>query len=168
MTNRARGTRSRDAEIGSSIVEHINKSSSQYPTEVGAPSFDLVDVTKQKDIMLNVARMHAQQEYDRIMQMVAVLQQQAESIQRRMTITDAVHAAEYQFSPSHGGCYWLVEDLDAGVWRLSLTGPEEWSAGAPEQYAYFARVKWLGDYTWIEVDDDDNPIEGGDKWNSNI
>jgi len=168
MTNRARGTRSRDAEIGSSIVDHINKSSSQYPTEVGAPSFDLVDVTKQKDIMLNVARMHAQQEYDRIMQMVTVLQQQAESIQRRMTITDAVHAAEYQFTPAHGGCYWLVEDLEASVWRLSLTGPEEWSAGVPEQYRYFAKVKWLGDYTWIEVDEDGNSVEGGNKWNNNI
>ena len=168
MTNRANGTRSRDAEIGSSIVEHINKSSSQYPTEVGAPCFDLVDVAKEKDIMLNVARMHAQQEYDRIMEMVSVLQSQAESIQRRLTITDAVHTAEYQFSPSHGGCYWLVKDLDSDSWRLTLTGPEEWTAGAPDAWQWFARIKWLGDYTWTEVDDDGNSVEGGDKWNNNI
>ena len=44
-----------------------------YPMEIGGQKFELVEVTKQKDIMLNVARMYAQQEYDRIMEMVAVL-----------------------------------------------------------------------------------------------
>jgi hypothetical protein len=43
--------------------------------------------------MINAARMHAQQEYDRIMQLVAVLQQQAEGIRRRLDLTDMVHAA---------------------------------------------------------------------------
>ena len=33
------------------------------------------------------------------------------------------------------------------------------SSGAPEHYEYIARVKWLGDYTWLEVDEDGNPID---------
>jgi len=89
MTNRARGTESKDAEIGNDIVEFINRSSSPYPTELGSPSFDLVEVQQQKDLMRNVARMHAQQEYDRIMEMVEVLKKQADNIQRRIAITDA-------------------------------------------------------------------------------
>jgi hypothetical protein len=168
MTNRAQGKNSRDAEIGNDIVEFINRSSTPYPTEVGAPSFDLVDVKQQKDLMRNVARMHAQQEYDRIMEMVEVLKKQADSIQRRIAITDAVHAAEYDFTPAHGACYWLLYDEGKDCWRLAPIGPREWSAGAPEQYVYFARVKWLGDYTWIEVDEQGEPIDGGDKWNNNI
>ena len=168
MSNKARGTESKDAEIGNDIVEFINRSSSPYPTEVGSPSFDLVEVQQQKDLMRNVARMHAQQEYDRIMEMVEVLKKQADNIQRRIAITDAVHAAEYSFTPAHNECYWLLRDERKECWRLAPIGPNDWSAGAPEQYIYFARVKWLGDYTWIEVDDDDNPIDGGDKWKNNI
>jgi ribosome recycling factor len=51
-----------------------------YAMDIGAPKFDLVPVTQQKDIMLNVARLHAQQEYDRIMELVKVLQKQADQI----------------------------------------------------------------------------------------
>ncbi len=168
MSNRAKGNNSKDAEIGNSIVEFINRNTTPYPTEVGAPSFDLVDVKQQKDLMRNVARMHAQQEYDRIMEMVDVLKRQADNIQRRIVITDAVHAAEYSFTPVHNECYWLLRDELAECWRLAPLGPDEWSSGAPEQYVYFARVKWLGDYTWIEVDNNSNPVDGGDKWKNNI
>ena len=94
-SNRTKGRDSFDATLGNSLVEFINRTSTPYPVEVGAPAFDLVPVEKQKDIMLNVARLHAQQEYDRIMSLVAVLQRQAHSIRRRLEITDAVHSAKY-------------------------------------------------------------------------
>ena len=77
-SNRADGRNSYDAEVGNVVVEFFNKNVTPYPTEVGGPKFDLIPVEKQKDIMVNVARMHAQQEYDRIMTLVAVLQQQAQ------------------------------------------------------------------------------------------
>ena len=166
MSNRAKGKNSKDAEIGNSIVEFINRNTTPYPTEVGAPSFDLVDVKQQKDLMRNVARMHAQQEYDRIMEMVDVLKRQADSIQRRIAITDAVHSAEYDFTPAHGSCYWLIYDDNNKIYRLSPVGQHDWTAGAPEHYVYFARVKWLGDYTWIEVNESGEPIDGGKKWNA--
>ena len=64
------------------LTEHdpMRHHSIAYPMAIGAPKFDLVPVTKQKDIMVNAARMHAQQEYDRIMELVSVLQKQAEEI----------------------------------------------------------------------------------------
>jgi hypothetical protein len=37
---------------------------------------------------------------------------------------------------------------------LSINGPKDWCTGKPEEYEYIARVKWLGDHTWIEVEDD--------------
>jgi len=125
----------------------------EYPMEVGAPKFDLVPVTKQKDVMLNVARMHAQQEYNRIMDLVRVLQQQANDIKRRIELTDQVHAAKYDFQLYHGNIYWLVKDLRKNEMQLSITGPDDWSSGKPEHLEYYTRVKWLGDYTWIEVGD---------------
>jgi len=151
-SNVADGRDSRDMEVGDDLVAFINRNVTPYPTEVGAPAFDLIPIEKQKDIMVNVARMHGQQEYDRIMALVAVLQQQAESVRRRLEITDWVHAAKYGFQIYHGQCYWLAHDLRHGGTILIQTGPTEWSTGVPEHYDYVCRVKWLGDYTWVEVD----------------
>lgn len=162
-SNRAKGQKSFDATMGNSLVEFINRNSTPYPVEVGGPSFDLVPVERQKDIMLNVARLHAQQEYDRIMALVAVLQRQANSIRRRLEITDSVHSAKYDFQIYHNQIYWLVFDSKIPGTRLSPMGPTDWSVGSPpENYTYMARVKWLGDYTWIEVDNKGEPVNDGD------
>lgn len=108
--NSAKGRDSYDSNIGNGLVAFFNKNVTPYPTEVGSPSFDLIPVQKQKDIMINHARMYAQQEYNRIMELVEVLQKQAAGIKRRLDVTDAVHAAEYQFQVVMGHCYWLVWD----------------------------------------------------------
>jgi hypothetical protein len=150
-SNVAKGKDSYDAEIGGELIAFFNKNITPYATEVGGHAFDLIPVQKQKDIMVNVARMHAEQEYNRIMDVVKVLQKQADEIKRRLYITDAVHAAEYQFQVYHGQTYWLCFDSKINRTRLCHQGPNDWTTGAPESYSYIAPVKWLGDYTWIEV-----------------
>lgn len=156
--NSAKGRDSYDITVGGGLVNFFNRNVTPYATEAGGPKFDLVPVTKQKDIMVNVARLHAQQEYDRIMELVTVLQKQAHQIKRRLEITDAVHAAVYQFQIYHGNIYWLVFDHRKGFTRLVMHGPTEWSTGAPEEWEYICRVKWLGDHSWIEVDGTGNPV----------
>jgi hypothetical protein len=151
MSNVLKGRDSFDATTGNVLVPFINRSAVPYATESSGPKFDLVPVEKQKDIMLNVARMHAQQEYDRIMELVSVLERQASQIKRRLEITDAVHAAEYQFQIAHGNVYWLVYDSRKNINRLCMRGPQGWSSGPPEDYQYIAQVQWLGDHSWIEV-----------------
>ena len=153
--NSAKGRNSFDVDVAGTIVPFFNRNVTPYPTEAGGPKFDLVPVTKQKDIMLNNARHFAQQEYDRIMELVSVLQKQANGIKRRLEITDAVHAAEYQFQLSVGKCYWLVWDTRKQKTILVHMGPTEWSTGAPIDYEYVAKVKFLGDHTWVEVNDDE-------------
>ena len=159
MANRADGRNSFDSESTGSPIEFFNKNVTPYPTEVGSPAFDLIPIEKQKDIMINVARMHGQQEYNRIMELVVVLQKQATSIKRRLEITDWVHSAVYQFQIAHGQCYWLAFDTRKGGTLLTMHGPSDWSTGAPDNYDYICRVKWLGDYTWIEVDEQGNSVE---------
>jgi hypothetical protein len=127
---------------------------SEYPTEAGGPKFDLIPVTKQKDIMINHARMYAQQEYDRIMELVNVLQKQALDIKRRLEVTDAVHAAEYQFQIVMGNTYWLVWEKRKEKTLLVHTGPNDWSTGVPESYEYVTQVKYMGDHTWMEIKED--------------
>lgn len=149
--NSAKGRTSYDSELAGTLVPFFNKNVTPYPTDVGAPQFELIPVKDQKDRMINTARLYAQQEYDRIMELVNVLQKQAADIKRRLDITDAVHAAEYKFQIFHGQSYWLVNDRQSQITRLVRVGPNDWSAGAPDHYEYIAKVKWLGDHTWIEV-----------------
>ena len=61
-SNLAKGRNSFDADIGGTLVPFFNRNVSEYPTEAGGVKFDLVPVTKQKDLMINHARMYAQQE----------------------------------------------------------------------------------------------------------
>ena len=157
-TNLAKGKDSKDAEIANTTIAFINRNITPYPTEIGSPKFDLVPVLKQKDEMRNVARLHAKQEYDRIMELVTVLQKQAESIKRRIELTDMVHSAVYNFKPNHNTIYWLIFDTSKQHNILSSTGPNDWFTGKPEYYEYLLSVRWLGDHTWIEVDDFGNPV----------
>jgi hypothetical protein len=157
--NSAKGRYSYDSTSTGGLINFLNRNVTPYATEAGGPKFDLVPVTKQKDLMINHARMYAQQEYNRIMELVAVLQKQANQIKRRLEVTDAVHAAEYQFSPVMGNTYWLVWENRKQKTLLVLTGPTEWSTGVPTDYEYMARVKYMGDHTWLELNDQGNPVE---------
>jgi hypothetical protein len=150
-SNIAKGRESYDANIDGSIIPFFNRNVSEYPTEAGSVKFDLIPVEKQKDLMINHARMYAQQEYDRIMELVSVLEKQAQDIKRRLDITDAVHRAVYQFQPVMGNLYWLVWDQRKQHTLLTQNGPDDWSSSAPEDYKYQAQVKYMGDHTWMEI-----------------
>lgn len=129
----------------------MKRHSIAYPMEVGAPKFDLVPIQEEKDKMLNIARLQAQQEYDRIMEIVSVLQKQAEGIKRRLDLTDMIHAAHFNFKVVPGKEYYLVKDTRKNQYILSPTGPNDWFTGKPLNYEYISKVLCLGDFTWQEV-----------------
>jgi len=104
QSNSAKGRDSFDVTTGNTLVHFFNRNVTPYATSTSGPKFDLVPVEQQKDLMINHARMYAQQEYDRIMELVAVLEKQAQDIKRRLDVTDAVYAAEYNFQLVMGKC----------------------------------------------------------------
>lgn len=153
-SNLAKGVNSFDANLAGTLVNFFNRNVSPYPTEAGGPAFDLVPVKNQKDIMTNASRLYAEQEYNRIMELVHVLERQAADIKRRLDITDMVSNAHYNFRLYHGQSYWLVYDKRKNFTRLVDLGPNDWSSTAPQDWQYIARLKWLGDHSWIEVEGD--------------
>jgi hypothetical protein len=149
--NSAKGRDSFDIVTGNTVVNFFNRNVTPYATSTLGPKFDLIPVERQKDLMINHARMYAQQEYDRIMELVNVLQRQAEDIKRRLEVADAVHAAEYNFQIVMGNLYWLVWETRKQKTLLVMTGPKDWSTGAPDSYEYLMQVKYMGDHTWLEI-----------------
>jgi hypothetical protein len=156
MSNLAKGRNSYDSTSTGVMIPFFNRNVTPYATEAGGVKFDLIPVEKQKDLMVNHARMYAQQEYDRIMELVAVLENQAQQIKRRLEVTDAVHTAEYQFQVVMGHVYWLVWDRRRQKTLLIQTGPTEWTTGVPEDYEYMTQVKYMGDHTWLEINKEEN------------
>ena len=57
--NSAKGRTSYDSTSTGSLIPFFNRNVSEYPTEAGGVKFELVPVTKQKDIMINHARIYA-------------------------------------------------------------------------------------------------------------
>jgi Protein of unknown function (DUF2452) len=151
--NSAKGRTSYDSTSTGSLIPFFNRNVTPYATEAGSVKFEMVPVTKQKDLMINHARMFAQQEYDRIMELVAVLEKQAQQIKRRLEVTDAVHGAVYQFQPVMGNVYWLVWEKRKQHTLLTQNGPNDWSSSAPDDYEYMAQVKYMGDHTWLELNE---------------
>jgi len=153
MSNLLKGSNSYDSTSTGALIPFLNRNITPYSTEAGGPKFDMIPVEKQKDLMINHARMFAQQEYDRIMELVKVLEKQAQSIKRRLEVTDAVHGAVYQFQPVMGNEYWLVWDTRKQHTLLTQHGPNDWSSSAPEDYEYITQVKYMGDHTWLELNE---------------
>jgi hypothetical protein len=152
-SNTLKGRNSFDVTIADTVVPFFNRNSTPYPVEAGGPKFEPIPITREKDQMINTARLHAEQEYDRIMELVTVLQRQAQDIKRRLDITDMVHSAKYNFRLAHGQVYWLARDTRRNEIILCGQGPTGWHAGPPSNYEYIVAVRWLGDYTWTEVKD---------------
>jgi hypothetical protein len=36
---------------------------------------------------------------------------------------------------------------------LTQHGPNDWSSSHPEDYEYQVKVKYMGDHTWMEIND---------------
>jgi hypothetical protein len=110
-SNVADGRESFDITVGNTLVAFFNRNVSTYATEAGGPKFDLIPVEKQKDIMVNVARMYAQQEYNRITELVNVLQRQA---------ADQVPGL---LTHRHPCCRWRQRDLGDPLPQSGIHGP---------------------------------------------
>ena len=127
------------------------RSSLPYPMELGSPAFAPVPVEKEKDIILNVGKLHAKQEYDRIMAQVEVLKRQADALMNRLEVSEIMHKCVYGIHPYHGKTYYVYWDSYKQHHWLSLNHPDHWCAGPGAHNRFVMAVRMLGDSTWEEV-----------------
>jgi len=126
------------------------RSSLPYPMELGSPAFAPINVEKEKDIILNVGKLQAQEEYDRIMEQVAVLKNQADRLVNRLAVSEMMHGVVYGFKPVHGKTYYLYLDTSKDRKWLSINHPKKWSTlGSNNQFVMAVRMR--GDSTWEEI-----------------
>lgn len=131
----------------------IRRSNLPYPMELGSPSFFPIPVEKEKDILLNTSKLHAKQEYDRIMEQVEVLKKQADALVNRISISEMINQCVYLFKPVHGKMYYVYNNTFKNENWLSINSPNSWIA-LGQQHEYVVTVKLMGDSTWEEVIED--------------
>jgi len=127
------------------------RNSLPYPMEIGAPAFSPIPVDKEKDILLNIGKHHAKQEYDRIMEQVEVLKRQADALVNRLGVSEVMHKCVYGIKPYHGKTYYVYFDSYKGQNWLSMIHPRKWCAGPGKNNTFVMAVRMLGDSTWEEV-----------------
>lgn len=131
----------------------IRRSNLPYPMELGSPSFFPIPVEKEKDILLNTSKLHAKQEYDRIMEQVEVLKKQADALVNRISISEMINQCVYLFKPVHGKIYYVYNNTFKNENWLSINSPNSWIA-LGQEHEYVMTVKLMGDSTWEEVIED--------------
>lgn len=131
----------------------IRRSNLPYPMELGSPSFFPIPVEKEKDILLNTSKLHAKQEYDRIMEQVEVLKKQADALVNRISISEMINQCVYLFKPVHGKMYYVYNNTFKNENWLSINSPNSWIA-LGQEHEYVMTVKLMGDSTWEEVIED--------------
>ena len=127
------------------------RNSLPYPMEIGAPAFSAIPVEKEKDILLNVGKHHARQEYDRIMEQVEVLKRQADALVNRLAVSEIMHKCVYGIHPYHGKTYYVYFNSYKQHNWLSMIHPKKWCAGPGEHNTFVMAVRMMGDSTWEEV-----------------
>jgi len=131
--------------------DYDNRYLMPYPMDVGSPAFQPITVTQVKDQSINVARAHAAQEYDRIMEQAEILIKQAKQLQDRLNMSERVIASDWNFAEKHGINYYLYLNTKTNRELLSLIAPSDWNNNCPEHLQYQATVQKQGDSTWAEV-----------------
>ena len=121
-----------------------------YPMELGSPAFQPVAVLEEKDKSINVARAHAAQEYERIMQQAEVLIKLAKALQYRLNMSERVANSDWSFIECYGVKYYLYLNDNTEKETLSLISPSDWYK-CPDHLHYQDTVRKQGDCTWIEV-----------------
>jgi hypothetical protein len=132
-----------------------------YPTNVGAPKFEPLPIATIKDKAKNIARYHANEkleelneQYQLVLKQAELIQNQAQKIIDRLSVTDKVLESEYQFVTVPYKIYYVVWDKRKEFYRLVSLGPNDWSTGAPTDYVYEHAVRLLGDGTWEIVSEE--------------
>jgi len=127
------------------------RNSLPYPMELASPAFAPIDVKKESDILYNAGKLHAKQEYDRIMEQVEVLRRQAESLERRMKVSDMMHNIPITFRVVHGHIYYVYLNTLKNVHWVSGNHPDSWST-LGMHHKFVIAVQLMGDSNWCEVE----------------
>lgn len=116
-----------------------------YAHTVGSAVIKPIDKGRIKGLAVSSMYEQTEMQMDQIRKQVELLVTQAETIRKRVHISEKIYLAEMSIKPLIGKVYHLYEKKD-GTNVLSMISFEEWKGSCP--YIFEASVKLLSDHTW--------------------
>jgi len=116
-----------------------------YAHHVGSAVIKPIDKGRVKGLAVSSMYEQTEMQMAQIRKQVELLIEQAETIRKRVHISEKIYLAEMNIKPLIGQLYHLYEKKN-GKHVLSMISPEEWSGSCP--YEFEASVKLLSDHTW--------------------
>ncbi len=83
---------------------------------------------------------------EQLRRQMETLVNQAQSLQKRMSVSEVIYQAEVNFQPVIHHVYYLYQRKSNGTHLLSMIAPHEWGRKQPVEH--LASVRLLGDHTW--------------------
>ncbi len=122
-----------------------------YAHTVGGALIKPIDKGRVKGLAVSSMYEQTEMQMDQIRKQVELLVQQAETIRKRVEISEKIYLAEMNIKPLIGHTYHLYLKKN-GTNVLSMIGPNEWGKSCP--YTFEATVKLLSDHTWEVASDE--------------
>lgn len=117
-----------------------------YAHTVGGAVIKPIDKGRVKGLAVAAMYDQTEMQLDQIREQVTLLAAQAESIHKRVEISEKIYLAEMSFKPLISHTYHLYERKN-GKDALSMIGPNEWGRSFPFE-KHLATVRLLSDHTW--------------------
>ncbi len=117
-----------------------------YPHHIGSIVVRPEDVGKLKSRALSAMHEQTNMHLLQIQKQVELLVSQANSIKKRMDISEKIYSASMSFEPFVGGTYHLYKKDE--FYKLMMIAPDEWGKSKPINLLFVSSVKLLSDHTW--------------------
>jgi len=116
-----------------------------YAHTVGSAVIRPIDKGRIKGLAVSSMYEQTEMQMDQIREQVQLLVDQADTIRKRVEISEKIYLANMSIEPLIGKTYHLYQKKD-GTNVLSMVAPSEWGKSCP--YEFEATVKLLSDHTW--------------------
>ena len=116
-----------------------------YAHTVGSAVIKPIDKGRIKGLAVSSMYEQTEMQMGQIRKQVELLVEQAETIRRRVQLSEKIYLAEMSIKPLIGKTYHLYEKKD-GKNVLSMISLDEWGNSCP--YKFEGSVKLLSDHTW--------------------
>lgn len=125
----------------------LTPSTLPYAHTVGGPVIKPIDKGRTKGLAVEAMHEQTNMQLNLLRQQMELLAEQARKIQQRVTISEAIYAADVSFKPLINHVYHLY-DRGEGVHTMSMIGPDEWGRKGCPFAAFVATVRLMADHTW--------------------
>jgi hypothetical protein len=117
-----------------------------FAHNIGSAVIRPEDAGKIKHKGLTAMRQQADRNLKQLYEQMQLLVNQANSLQKRLELSERIYMSELKFEPVVGNTYYLYKRAD-GVDFVSMVAPDEWGRSSKKP-SFLAKITLLADYTW--------------------